>query len=277
MKRKLLFLLFCSLPFCACKKKGAIDPLPGNNIHPQIDIPWPSLADSPWPITHGDMQCTGRSKFKGPREGKVVWTFSEEDFIFEESAIVIGEDGTIYFTAIIRRPIRQHYLYALNPDGTLKWKQKLNDTDAYSPTPIIGKEDVIYVIRQDGSYYAFDNDGNLKWKLDTPTSNYIISAGLGLDEVFYYANTRGILYALNKDGTLKWSNDKRSGSYIPYTFSIALSPVGTTLYAAAPDSTINAINATTGKLLWELKLGYNLLYSSPMVDSDGNIVTSNFI
>ncbi len=271
MRKLKFFLLLLGLTVLfSCEKKNPTPP-PENNTHPQVDIPWPSLADSPWPVTHGDMQCAGRSKFKGPREGKVVWTFSEEDFIFEESGIVIGEDSTIYFTAEIIRPQMRHYLYALNIDGSLRWKQKLNDTDAYSPTPIIGNGDFIYVIRLDGRYYAFDHDGTLKWKLDTPTSNYIISAGLGLNEIFYYADTRGTWYALNKDGTLQWSNYKISESYIPYTSSIAISPDGSTLYAAAPDSTINAIDATTGNILWQLKLGYNLLYSSPMVDSDGNV------
>lgn len=270
--KKLIYIILISalLLLLSCHKKSPTGP-PNDNIHPQMDIPWPSLANSPWPITHGDAQCTGRSKFKGPREGKFVWAFSEEDFIFEESGIVIGEDSAIYFTAEIRRPQMRHYLYALNPDGSLRWKQKLNDTDAYSPTPIIGNGDFIYVIRQDGRYYAFDHDGNLKWKLDTPTSNYIISAGLGLNEVFYYANTRGIWYALNIDGTLQWSNSKISESYIPYTSSIAMSPNGSTVYAAAPDSTINAIDAATGNILWQLKVGYNLLYSSPLVDSDGNV------
>jgi len=269
MKAKMIFmaLLAVFLAF-ACQKKNSTEP-GDENIHPQQDIPWPSLADSPWPITHGDAQCSGRSNFRGAREGTVVWTFSEENFIFEESGIVIGEDGTIYFTAEIIRPQMRHYLYALNADGSLKWRQKLNDTDAYSPTPIIGKGDIIYVIRQDGRYYAFDHDGNLKWKLDTPTSNFTFSAGLGLDGTFYYANLK--LYALKDDGILKWSYYKASEYYIPSTYSIAMSPDGSTLYAATLDSSITSFDAETGEILWQLKIGYKLLYSSPMVDSDGNV------
>ncbi len=271
-KTKFLIVICCILALCFCKKKSPTETPNGNNIHPQQDIPWPSLADSPWPITHGDAQCTGRSKYKGPREGKVVWTFSEEEFIFEESGIVIGEDSTIYFTAIIRRPHRDHYLYALNPDGTLKWKHKLNDTHySYSPTPIIGKDGYIYVIRQNGQYYAFDFDGNIKWKLETRTSNFILSVGIGLEEVFYYADTRGTLYALNRDGSLKWSNYKISDSYIPPQYSIAMSPDGSYLYAGGLDSTINAIDAETGAYYWQLKINNNWLYSSPLVDSDGNV------
>jgi hypothetical protein len=38
----------------------------------QVDIPWPSLADSPWPTTRGDAQATGRSKYIGPRNANYV-------------------------------------------------------------------------------------------------------------------------------------------------------------------------------------------------------------
>ena len=273
--KKLTFLIFTMaiIILSSCNKKSPTKPPPSNNTHPQMDIPWPSLADSPWPITHGDMQCTGRSKFKGPREGKVVWTFTEEEFIFEESSIVIGEDGTIYFTALVRKPRRHHNLYALNPDGTLKWKQKLNDNDAYSGPPIIGNGDFIHVIRLDGRFYTFDKNGSLKLKLDTPTSNRIIGPAFGLDETFYYANINGILYALTKDGTLKWYNNKSIDypSSIYFSYSIAMSPDGSTLYAATLDSNLNAIDAETGAISWQLKLGHYLLDSSPMVDSDGNI------
>ena len=34
----------------------------------QEDIPWPSLADSPWPMNHHDPQSSGRSKFIGPSQ-----------------------------------------------------------------------------------------------------------------------------------------------------------------------------------------------------------------
>jgi len=39
----------------------------------QQPIPWPSLADSPWPFIRGDMQATGRSKYIGPITNNVVW------------------------------------------------------------------------------------------------------------------------------------------------------------------------------------------------------------
>lgn len=271
MKAKMIFmaLLAVFLTF-ACQKKNSTEPA-DENIHPQQDIPWPSLADSPWPIVHGNAQCTGRSKFKGPREGKVLWTFSENEFIFEESGIVIGEDNTIYFTARIRKPERHHYLYAINPDGTLKWKRKLGDVDSYSPTPLIGTNNLIYVIQQNGHFNCFDSNGNQKRDKGTSTSNYTFGAVIDLNENFYFADVQGTIYALSKDGTLKWTTDLTNSGYIPFTYSMALSLDATKLYAPSLDSTIKVIEPLTGNVLNEYKLGHNFLDSSPIIDASSNI------
>jgi outer membrane protein assembly factor BamB len=125
----------------------------------QVDTPWPTLADSPWPMVKHDPQFTGRSPYKGPQTPTIVWTEDMEDGIF--SGPVIGEEGNLYFgsyyvhsdyfysyspdgeflweykTGGNRAPesgividssntiyfgSRDSCLYALNSDGTLKWK-----------------------------------------------------------------------------------------------------------------------------------------------------------
>ena len=67
MCNKIIFLIIILLIFISCRKDTTgietEEPLPPGY---QQDIPWPSLADSPWPINHGDPQSTGRSKYPGP-------------------------------------------------------------------------------------------------------------------------------------------------------------------------------------------------------------------
>jgi len=66
---------------------------------------------------------------------------------------VIGKDGTIYIAATRRDaqfdPWEHGYLYALNPDGTIKWRTKLESDIPYDycyPSPIaIGKDGTIYI------------------------------------------------------------------------------------------------------------------------------------
>jgi outer membrane protein assembly factor BamB len=253
----------------ACQQKNPSAP-PKETIHPQVDIPWPSLANSPWPAAHGSIQCTGRSKYRGPREGKVCWTFSEEKFRNEISGVVIGEDSTIYFSA--KREFSQdynRYLYALNPDGSLKWKAKIEAIQA--STPMIGAGDVIYLPAAGGPFYAFNSDGTVRWKYDTSSLLYTFSTALGLDGTIYFSDTDGMLYALFPNGSLKWSTKGNAGLYSDASnFSIAISPDGTVLYLAGLDTTINAINAQTGTVLWQLPTEHKLI-TAPLVDCDGNV------
>ncbi|HDQ00174.1 MAG TPA: hypothetical protein ENN22_13470 [bacterium] len=265
----IFWLLILLLPFY-CQKENSTEPEPGNGSHPQVDIPWPSLAESPWPSTHGDMQCTGRSRYEGPREGKVGWTYFNDGIFNEISGVVIGEDGTIYFCAKPERsPSVNYYLHALNPDGSLKWKKKLEGLMAW--TPIIGAGDVIYVAAYGGPFYAFNSDGTVKWTYDTSTIIYTFAPALGLDGTIYFVDVEGTLYALNSDGSLKWTTRGTAGLYMENpNYSIAMSPDGGVLYAGGSDNTFNAIDAHTGSVRWQLPTGY-ILQTSPLVDCSGNI------
>jgi len=59
----------------------------------QEDIPWPSLADSPWPMFHGNPLGSNRSKYEGPISGIIEWT---QDSVFMLSGTVIGKNNMIY-------------------------------------------------------------------------------------------------------------------------------------------------------------------------------------
>jgi hypothetical protein len=79
--------------FLSCKK--STEPIGDSNTPGyQEEIPWPSLADSPWPMNHGDPQSTGRSKFTGPIADTII---EEVEAINIQSGVSIGPDSTIYF------------------------------------------------------------------------------------------------------------------------------------------------------------------------------------
>ncbi|MEM2089259.1 MAG: PQQ-binding-like beta-propeller repeat protein, partial [Thermoproteota archaeon] len=62
------------------------------------------------------------------------------------SSPAIGYDGTIYVGS------HDNYTYALNPDGSLKWKY---ETEAWvDSSPAIGSDGTIYVGSNDGGLYA---------------------------------------------------------------------------------------------------------------------------
>ena len=261
----IFWLIVLLLPLC-CHKDNSTNPEPSNGSHPQVDIPWPSLADSPWPIAHRDVQCTGRSSFSGPREGKIEWIFSEEGMRIEIGSPVIGEDGTIYF-------VDDRRLFAINPNGILKWKydpDRLLDT-----TPMIGAGDIIYFGAGRGSgtpgaIYSMNNNGTLRWSYPTKGAIHCRSGAIGIDGTIYYCDMAGFLYALTTDGALIWESRARNGYYGGYNSSISISPEGTILYVHGMDSTINAVDAQTGEIHWYLKTGIepNLAI---LVDNQGNL------
>ncbi|MHC4184039.1 MAG: hypothetical protein ACYSR0_11900, partial [Planctomycetota bacterium] len=72
------------------------------------------VAHTPWPMYRHDLHHTGRSPYVGSQTNDIKWTFQAGTSI--SSSPVIGIDGTIYIGS------KDKHLYAINPDGTLKWK-----------------------------------------------------------------------------------------------------------------------------------------------------------
>lgn len=93
----------------------------------------------------------------------------------------IDSDGTIYFGTT---HASQNHIYALNPDGTLKWK---------------------YNTFQDvGGIYGHD---------------LYASPAIGADGLIYFVNEYGFIYALNRDGTVNWKDSSVSRNQMAYVWS----------------------------------------------------------
>ncbi|UCF49823.1 MAG: PQQ-like beta-propeller repeat protein, partial [Thermoplasmatales archaeon] len=80
-----------------------------------------------------------------PSDGSILWTYTAHNPVGETiTNAAIGSDGTIFFGCI-------NYLSALNPDGTLKWKEHLS-TDVFpymfmyvDGDPSISNDGTVYV------------------------------------------------------------------------------------------------------------------------------------
>ena len=101
------------------------------------------------------------------------------------------------------------YFYAINPDGTEKWKF-LTQGYGIPASPAIAEDGTIYLMANDGNFYAFNPDGTEKWRLFmgewTETTS---SPAIGADGTIYVGTPWGdstpTFYAINPDGTIKWS------------------------------------------------------------------------
>ena len=128
-------------------------------------------------------------------------------------APAIAEDGTIYFGVIYGNG----YLYAMNPNGTIKWTYPTGG-DIYS-SPAIGDDGTIYVGSGSKTIHAIYPNGTRKWVFNT---NHVVysSPAIGPDGTIYCGCHDTYLYALYpENGTMKWKY--KTGDWIRVSPCIA--------------------------------------------------------
>jgi outer membrane protein assembly factor BamB len=145
--------------------------------------------------------------------GALKWRFGGiGDF---NSSPSIGSDGTIYIGSDFRNyaygeeknkivsysATTEGYLYAISPDGILKWLVDLyGDVDS---SPAIANDGTIYVGSDKHDVFAVNPNGTIRWSF--PTRNDVNSSpAIGDDGTIYVGSDDGFLYALNPNGTEKW-------------------------------------------------------------------------
>jgi len=254
-----------SMVLVTCKDHGVSPPsteAPGL----QHDIPWPSLAVSPWPMGHGNPQSTGRSRYPGPRMGIIEWTY---DTVFTETGLAIGPDSTIYAASSYRDG-----LVAIRPDGTLKWKFQVTPLSEIVAAPIVARDGTIYVATWKspglGKLYAVNPDGSQKWAFAPGSSIAIQGMNIGRDgKIYFLTYEDNALKAVDQTGSLSWSlSDPRfqCSDHSTLTFS----PDGLTLYVPGVGVSILAVDVQARSVKWAFGSSPYLLIA-PIVDSEGHI------
>ena len=165
--------------------------------------------------------------------GVIDWTYPAGG---EGTGISIASDGTIHYGG------GYEYEYAINPDGTLKWRYSL--VNGAFRANAIGSNNHIWCTDDNGvnsKVVCLNPDGSLDWEYGIP--NWIgepwDTTGLALDsnDVVFIGCRDNNLYAINADGTLRWSytagNEIRSG--------IKFSPSEDTVYFGCIDGYLYAI------------------------------------
>ena len=141
----------------------------------------------------------------------LIWHFNEyfPDERLSGSAIAIASDGTLYFGAERNQSTNNPHLYALNGDGSLKWKYAVEGNIVSAAS--IDSEDNVYVGTEDGYLYAFSSEGVLQWRFATAGAIRLAPA-IGAQGIFYVKSSDGYLYALNSLGDQAWQAYIGNGS-----------------------------------------------------------------
>ena len=105
-----------------------------------------------------------------------------------DSSPAIGTEGTLYVGS------KDKKVYAINPDGSLKWSFLTGDD--VDSSPAIGTEGTIYVGSYDEKVYAINPDGTQKWSLQTGSLGRS-SPAISSDGTIYLGSTDNRFYAIN--------------------------------------------------------------------------------
>ena len=199
---------------------------------------------------------------------KQLWSFTEPtDNIYGEPTV--GSDGTIYIGSW------DTYVYAVNTDGSLKWKYQTDGSIAPLASPTLSNDgNTIYVGSGDrnkdegGTLYALNANGNLLWKVENLDGARVSGAVVGTDGTIY-ATGSGRVHAFDKNGNKLWESDKDTAS----SLTPSLSSDGT-LYVGTSGGIVYAINASTGKTKWSYQTGVNPNYTSNPKDPQYGVLAT---
>jgi hypothetical protein len=189
--------------------------------------------------------------------GKAKWRFRQNG-PYSKVRPVIAADGTIYSVDAYS------HLYAVSPDGALKWVAR----GAGGGGVAVGPDGTVYA-GSESSVKAYTPDGTLKWTFNqNPIALFFVGLSVGPDGNIYGVSTEGIgAFSLTPQGTLRWSVPENYDARTPVIYGeIVFGPSGTKtqMYFYA-NSHIRAYGLD-GKLAFTIAIA-----AQPVIGPEGNI------
>ena len=192
-----------------------------------------------------------------PADGHVNWRF-RMDGPYTEVRPAIAPDRTIYAIDVF------DHLYALTPDGGLKWLIR----GAGDKGVAVGGDGSIYVASE-SFINAYNPDGSVKWHfVQTPRAFICLGVSVGPDGNIYSVGTEGMgVFSLTPAGAVRWQTPERYVRRIVDYAEILFGPNGDTqqLYFAA-NNHLRALRLD-GTDVFEIP-GW---YGQPAVGPDGTV------
>ncbi len=246
-------------------------------------------------IGSGETDASGGSFYSIDSKGATIFSFGT-GLGFGYTVPAVRLDGTAYFSA------QNTNLYAVDPQGAQAWffpTGSQADADA-----VVTRDGIVVYASDDGHVYALDANGKQVWQttapgevdsgvaescdgkivvggtggwkgLDAKTGNTlwsVPSAGLAsspmltADGTMYGFDGNGEGFAIDPTGKVLWQINFNTGG--PAGASTA--KVGNQLFTVLNDGNIHAVDATTGKALWQVPINSTASFRKPAPVVDGN-------
>ena len=204
-------------------------------------------------------------------DGTVRWTFTAgpcrinvgtgpEAARCDVDAVTVGPDGTVYASA--------DGLYALRPDGTVRWKFAPGVTHCASGAAVGSQEGdggTVFVGCRDHGFYALDPmTGAKRWEFRAG-DDVDSTAAIAPDGTVYVGSDDHKLYAFLPGGTLRFA--LTTGGPVRASPSLGLDG---TIYVGSFDGSVYAVRPS-GVVAWTYRTADRIL-SSPLVDGNGLVL-----
>jgi hypothetical protein len=176
----------------------------------------------------------------------ILFDYTTTNSFYFGSTPVIAQDGTIYigYGSYSSSP----GIYALAPNGTVKWIYSCDEYIAFPNTPIIGSNDHLY-FSSIHNVYSVDPQGTLVWK--TYITHEIIAIRFLRGGILVY--TKNELIKLYASGTIQWTTTLESASDTRYQIPAidSLDNIYVNINRSFPNEVSQLFKYSgTGHLLW---------------------------
>ncbi len=191
-------------------------------------------------------------------DGTLKWKFEAVHGLGDfGSAPAVATDGTIYVAGKYGSP-----LFAINPDGTEKWRCWNPEIDT---SITIDDNGVLYYGHWDGVDARYPN-GTLKWRFYTEQPDSYVMSTPAVDDngTIYFGSHDHYIYAVFPNGTLNWRYE--TGNWVHGSPTIGSDG---TIYCGSDDDYLYALYPQNGSLKWKVKVGSML--GSPSLDKENNL------
>lgn len=256
--------------------------------------PCPAPTWYDWPLFHHDEQRTGKAEDSGiiTDNAGFQWSYQVAGMAGIVGSPVVDEYGIIYFGSGDGR------LYALNPDGTLKWSTPLTNPNVFitSSPGLSGSLSLypgrIYIGTHESgvgdNFFAVDAEtGNVIWPLQVPdlapsaimggSSPLVVTDPVNGEPVIYVGAADGFLYCIRdhgfgpNDGEVVWGTQLQLLSATGFGSSAAIGSAEQlgrlgTIYCGGQEN-LYALDPYTGAIIDSIVLTTtaNAYVSSPSV------------
>lgn len=193
------------------------------------------------------------------RSGKVKWKYQTAGKVYSTPAI---SDGRVVCAST------DSIIYCLKlTSGEMLWKYKTGKGIVASPV-IEGNS--VFIGSSEGIFRSLDlKTGKLNWEF-TGIRNFVESRPLVYQDKVYFGSWGNTFYALNKKtGSIKWKREKHTNRMLS---PAAVWPVAADgkLFIVAPDRHMTALDAQTGREMWDS--GQYSCRESIGISGDGDLV-----